>query len=611
MSKALGQWMVMLAFFCAGLAIAASPNIEALLETSPPAGAEIKQPNIVLILADDLGFTDLGSYGSEIRTPTLDNLAAEGVRFSNFHTAANCAPARAMLLTGVDNQLAGVPNIPEMLTSAQLSALDSGGALGNNVVTVATLLEEAGYRTYMAGKWHLGMAPEKRPSARGFQRTVAMMDSGADHWEQRPYMPLYDQANWFADGERFDLPEDFYSSEFLVDALMDFIVSDSNQQSPFFAYLPFMAVHMPVQAPRSFVTPYLDTYTGGWDELRQSRRERAATLGVIPKDSPMVRMSTTADWGALDEEAQAYEAKRMAVYAGMVEAMDWHLGRLIQFLKERGEYANTIFIFTSDNGTEASGPENPRVFPHNVGPRRMGYRLDYESLGEKGSFSSLSPSFASASASPLAFYKFYAGEGGMRVPLIIAGNGISNEQPIVRAFSWVTDITPTILSFAGVEPAGSRFGGREVEAVTGRSLQPVIAGEVSSVYGDADTVGYELAGNGALFQGDYKLVVNQPPVGDGRWRLFNLTEDPGEVIDLAAADPARYQRMLGGYQEYMAAHGVMTYPKGYSPLGQVLDRALRKELGKPLLVLLVTLLVLLPFWVASRLTHSSSPKSER
>jgi hypothetical protein len=147
--------------------------------------------------------------------------------------------------------------------------------------------------------------------------------------------------------------------------------------------------------------------------------------------------------------------------------------------------------------------------------------------------------------------------------------------------------------------------------VTGRSLRPVIAGEVSSVYGDADTVGYELAGNGALFQGGYKLVVNQPPVGDGRWRLFNLTEDPGEVIDLAAADPARYQRMLGGYQEYMAVHGVMTYPKGYSPLGQVLDRALRKELGKPLLALLVTLLVLLPFWVASRLNHSSSPKSER
>ena len=601
----------MLALFCAGLALAASPSSGASLETSPLTGPESKRLNIVLILADDLGFTDLGSYGSEIRTPTLDNLAAEGVRFTNFHSAANCAPARAMLLTGVDNQLAGVPNIPEMLTPEQLSRLDSGGTLGDNVVTVATLLEGAGYRTYMSGKWHLGMAPEKRPSARGFQRTVAMMDSGADHWEQRPYLPLYDQANWYADGERLDLPEDFYSSEFLVDALMDFIVSDSDQQSPFFAYLPFMAVHMPVQAPRSFVTPYLDTYAGGWDELRESRRKRAAALGVIPKDSPMVRMSTTADWSALDEEAQAYETKRMAVYAGMVEAMDWHLGRLIQFLKERDEYANTVFIFTSDNGTEASGPENPRVFPHNVGPRRMGYRLDYESLGEKGSFSSLSPSFASASASPLAFYKFYAGEGGMRVPLIIAGDAISNNQSIIRAFSWVTDITPTILSFAGVEPPGPRYGGRAIEAVTGRSLRPLLAGEVTSVYGETDTVGYELAGNGALFQGDYKLVVNQPPVGDGQWRLFNITKDPGEVIDLAAADPARYQRMLGRYQEYMAANGVMAYPEGYSPLGQVLDRALRKELGKPLLALLVTLLVLLPFWVASRLTNSHGQKSER
>jgi arylsulfatase/uncharacterized sulfatase len=241
----------------------------------------------------------------------------------------------------------------------------------------------------------------------------------------------------------------------------------------------------------------------------------------------------------------------------------------------------------------------------------MGYKLDYESLGEKGSFSSLSPSFASASASPLAFYKFYAGEGGMRVPLIIAGDAISNNQSIIRAFSWVTDITPTILSFAGVEPPGPRYGGRAIEAVTGRSLRPLLAGEVTSVYGETDTVGYELAGNGALFQGDYKLVVNQPPVGDGQWRLFNITKDPGEVIDLAAADPARYQRMLGRYHEYMAANGVMTYPEGYSPLGQVLDRALRKELGKPLLALLVTLLVLLPFWVASRLTNSHGPKSER
>ena len=172
------------------------------------------RPNIVLILADDLGYTDIAPYGSEVNTPSLSALAEQGVSFTNYHTAANCAPARAMLLTGVDSHLAGVSNIPEMLAPQQRAHANYQGVLGDDVVTVATLLEDAGYHTYMTGKWHLGMDPRKRPSRRGFARTMAMMDSGADNWEQRPYIALYDQANWFADGERFTLPEDFYSSRF-------------------------------------------------------------------------------------------------------------------------------------------------------------------------------------------------------------------------------------------------------------------------------------------------------------------------------------------------------------------------------------------------------------
>ncbi|MCH1491455.1 MAG: arylsulfatase [Luminiphilus sp.] len=566
-----------------------------------------RRPNIVLILADDLGFTDLASYGSEIQTPSLDALAAQGVRFSNYHSAANCAPARAMLLTGVDSHLAGVPNIPELLAPEQRAAATHyRGVLGHNVVTVATLLEGAGYRTYMAGKWHLGMAPEQRPIARGFQRTVAMMDSGADNWEQRPYLPLYDRANWFADGERFNLPEDFYSSEFLVDKMMAFIDADARQGAPFFAYLPFMAVHMPVQAPQEFIDHYEGAYLQGWDRLRKQRRERAAALGIIPDDVAMVRMATTDDWDALSPDDKAYQAKRMAVYAGMVEAMDAHIGRLIEFLKARGDYDNTLFIFTSDNGSEASGPADPRGFVAGIGTRRMGYSVAMDGLGLKGSFGTISPSFASASASPLAFYKFYAGEGGMRVPLIIAGAGVAAKDTITPAFAWVTDIAPTILSYAGVSAPASRYAGREVEPITGRSLRPLAASEVGSVYGANDAVGYELTGHGVLFQGDYKLVVNQGPLGDGQWRLFNIAEDPGEMIDLAATEPQQFQTMLNGYQSYILQNKVMPLPAGYTQMGQLLRNVVRKELGDMPLVLLFTALLLLPFAVIYKLNRKGS-----
>ncbi|MDF1638818.1 sulfatase-like hydrolase/transferase [Alcanivorax jadensis] len=332
--------------------IETSANVVVDTETQSPVSRA--RPNIVFILADDLGYTDIASYGSEVNTPTLTALAEQGVSFTNYHTAANCAPARAMLLTGVDSHLAGVPNIPEMLAPEQRKHANYQGVLGDDVVTVATLLEDAGYHTYMAGKWHLGMEPDKRPSRRGFQRTMAMMDSGADNWEQRPYLALYDQANWFADGERFTLPEDFYSSRFLVDKMIEFIDSNLQGQNfqntsakegkPFFAYLPFMAVHSPVQAPKEFIDRYMGVYDSGWDALRQQRKERAEALGIVPKNMPMVRMKTTEDWDALSEDDRRYQAKRMAVYAGMIEAMDFHLGRLIEFLKERGQYDNTIFI---------------------------------------------------------------------------------------------------------------------------------------------------------------------------------------------------------------------------------------------------------------------------
>ncbi|MDG1233793.1 MAG: arylsulfatase [Pseudomonadales bacterium] len=557
-------------------------------------------PNIVLILADDLGFTDIAPYGSEISTPTLTALANEGIQFTNYHTAASCAPSRAMLLTGVDNHRSGVANIPESIPPEQSSFDAYQGVLGSNVVTVASLLEDSGYHTYMAGKWHLGKERHQLPSRRGFERTVAMADTGADNWEQKPYIPIYKKANWFADGEEMELPKDFYSSRFLIDKTIEFIDSNSEDGQPFFAYVPFQAVHIPVQAPQEFIDQYMGVYDSGWEQLRQDRLTKALELGVVAQGTAMVEMSTTQDWDMLPDDRKRYEAKRMAVYGGMVAAMDFRIGRLIDHLKATGQYDNTLFVFTSDNGTEVSGNPDPGNARARVLMGAQGYTSEYETLGLKGSFNSISPSFASASASPLAFYKFYAGEGGLRVPLIIAGQSIRNKGEMNHALSHVTDITPTILSIAGVKAPAGRFAGRPIEAMIGRDLMPLIRGDVERVYAEDETIGYEVGGNAALFRGDHKIVMNRGPVGDRRWHLYNIVSDPGETEDLADAMPERMQLMSRAYEQYVLENGVLPVPVGYQQVSQVGINGLRELYGRQMLVLLVSMLILVIFLIVAR-----------
>jgi arylsulfatase A-like enzyme len=560
------------------------------------AHAEAARPNIVLILADDLGFSDIGAYGSEIQTPSLDALAASGMSFTNYHTAASCAPTRAMLLTGVDSHKNGVPNIPESIPPEHQAHDNYRGVLSRNVVTVASLLQDAGYHTYMAGKWHLGKAPDELPYRRGFSRTITMADTGADNWEQKPYIPIYKKANWFADGEETTLPNDFYSSEFLVNKTIEFIDSNSDSQ-PFFAYIPFQAVHIPVQAPQEFTAKYINTYNDGWNALREQRQKRSKELGIIPADSEMQTMSSTHDWDSLSDDEKRFHAKRMAVYAGMVDAMDHHIGRLVDHLKATGRYDNTIFIFSSDNGSEATGGDNPRSLLSRLGLKMQGYRNDYETLGTKGSFNTIGPSFASAAASPLAFYKFYAGEGGMRVPLIIAGKPISDKAKLSNAFTFVTDITPTILELTSTPAPTEFYGGRRIAPMIGRSLAALSREQVAQVYTETDYIGYELGGNAALFQGPYKIVKNRGPVGDSEWHLFNIVDDPGETNDLREAMPDKMTNMLEHYHQYAAENGVLEVPANFNGTVQVAINGIRDRFGKQLLVLLLTSIICSVFYI--------------
>jgi arylsulfatase A-like enzyme len=312
-------------------------------------------------------------------------------------------------------------------------------------------------------------------------------------------------------------------------------------------------------------------------------------------------MNTTADWDALTDAEKRYKAKSMAVYAGMIEAMDFHIGRLINHLKATGEFNNTLFVFTSDNGAEPSDLFDTDDSP--VGARymrnwleRTGYSTQYATLGEKSSYNLIGPSFASAAVSPLSFYKFFNGEGGMRVPLIIAGPASNPEQTIAgqertkhkisNAFTFVTDLVPTMLGMANAEPMPS---------AEGISLIPIMTGEVDRVRDDTDTVGFELGGNMAFFQSDYKLISNRGPVGDNEWHLYNIQQDPTESHDLREVLPARFTNMKAGYAQYALDNGVLEMPEAYDQRRQVAVNATRKTLKKlaPFILLGAGIIVLL------------------
>jgi len=532
--------------------------------TALPTASAQKQPNIVLILADDLGFTDISPFGGEIDTPNIAELARSGLSFTNYHTAGSCAPARAMLLTGVDSHRNGVPNIPEALPPEQQQHENYLGVLNDKVVTLATMLQAAGYHTYMTGKWHLGHTPELLPSARGFDRTIAMADTGADNWEQRPYLPIYEQANWYADGQRHTLPDDFYSSEYFIDKTIEFIDGNAADDEPFLAYIPFQAVHMPVQAPREFSDKYKGVYDEGWAVMRAKRHRAAIAAGVVPATSEAVITPGTLEWDSLTAEQKIHHARRMEVYAGMVDAMDMHIGRLMNYLKEIDEFDNTLFIFTSDNGAEGSNLVN--VEGESMLANwfdRVGYNSDLETLGEAGSFNAIGSNNATIAASPLAYYKFYASEGGLRVPLVVSGPGIDRRDEMTDEFVFVTDLMPTLLSLAGVEQHAGEWGGKTIEAIIGTDFSSFLRSEASSIHTESEAIGYELGGNRALFKGDYKIVFNRSATDDQNWHLFNIRTDPGEAHDLANEEPERFAEMLADYEEYASSNNVLPMPEGY------------------------------------------------
>ena len=526
-----------------------------------------EKPNFVLILVDDAALQDFGCYGGEANTPNINMLADSGMIFTNYHASPMCAPSRAMLLTGHDSHQTGVPNLP-IFTPPEIAQIPGyEGILNNNVLTVATRLKNAGYNTYTTGKWHLGHTEETLPTKRGFDRSYILDASGADNYEHRPYLPTQAaKPPWYKDGQRIELPQDFYSSKNLVNEMIAFMDETEDQDKPFFAYLAFQAVHIPVQAPKEYTEKYIDTYSIGWDAIKKRRFENAKKIGIIPQDAQMgTRPYGLEKWSELPEEEQKYAAKAMAVNAGMLESMDFHIGRYIEYLKEKRKFDNTIFIVTSDNGPEASSVGDVAIMK--LWLKYAGYHQDFDRLGEKGSYNYIGPEFASAAAGPSSFFKFYAGEGGLRVPLIFSGPGIPNRSKST-AFSFITDVTPTILALAGIQKPEEAPAG----PMTGKDLSPILSQKTENAYSHDEAIGMEAASHCALFKGDYKIIRNGKTYGDGSWRLYNLKNDPGEMIDLKKEMPTLFAEMINEYHQYTERYNIVEMGFNYEPLKEVQNK---------------------------------------
>jgi len=548
-----------------------------------------KRPNILIVLADDMGYGDIGAFGSEIKTPNIDKLASQGMSFSNYHVGAACAPTRTMLMTGVDNHMAGMGNMLEIQADNQFGKPGYEGHLNDKVVTLATRLRDAGYHTYMAGKWHLGKSATTIPHAKGFERSFALMESGADNFVDMPYSAMYEKVHYFEDDKAVTLPtENYFSTDHYTKKMIDYIGSNKEDDKPFFAYVAYQAVHYPLQAPKKDIDKYKGMYDEGWHAIRKARLEKQKKLGITSKEAVLNTNydATSAPywkipaWDSLSEEEKRFSARSMEVYAGMADNMDQNIGKLFAYLKEIGEYENTLIIFLSDNGADPSKqPFFPGFRPwykeHYEYTYIEDYKGDFSNMGQKGTFVDYGPGWAAASNTPNSYYKTFSTEGGLRVPFIASFPGMIPQGKKSATFAYIKDLAPTILEFAGVKYKGETYNGKAINPISGTSMLATLKGESDKVHPETETIGYELAGSSAIFKGKYKMVMNPPPKGTGEWELYDIEADPAEMQNLATEMPELVTELKAAYKLYEKENGVVPVPEGYDPQVQAIKNAKR------------------------------------
>ena len=504
------------------------------------------RPNIIVILSDDMGYSDIGCYGGEVETPNLDALAQNGLRFTQFYNGARCCPTRASLMTGCYPHQVGIghmTNTPNNFTQHDLGIPEYRGFLNNNGVTIAEVLKEAGYATLMTGKWHLGISEKSKwPLQRGFDKFYGIIPGASNFFK-----PEYPRGITYMNDTISVTDEDYYTTDAFTDYAIQFIdeSKQENSEKPFFLYLAYTAPHWPLNAPQEVVEKYKGKYAEGWTKLRETRFAQMKEMGIIDKDWKLSDQDSR-EWDSLSDEKKKEMDTRRAIYSAMVDQMDQNIGKLVTHLKKQGKLDNTLIIFLNDNGACAEGGEL------GGGPR--------EQLETKeGYFLTYGGAWANASNTPYREYKHWVHEGGIGTPFIVHWpNTIPKENhgKLISEYGFLPDIMATCIDVANATYP-EEYNGNIIVPNSGKSLVPLFKGENKRIH--TEPIFWEHEGNKAVRLGKYKLVSKWSKKAETKWELYDMETDRTEQHNLAAQLPEKVSKMVTMYDEWATANKVLPW----------------------------------------------------
>ncbi len=518
---------------------------------APDAPVAPKGPNILLLVADDLGYADLGCYGGDIDTPNLDALAASGIRFTRFHTAPMCAPTRAMLLSGQYNHIAGMGR-----QNLQAPVFGYEGRLTGRVIPLPALLRQAGYHTWMAGKWHLGNAPGEGPQDKGFEKSFVLLEGVGNHYNGQGIF-ANGASHYEEDGKPVAWPAGRYSTNVYTDKLIGYMDGQAADGRPFFAYAAFTAPHWPLQVAPTHWKKYEGRYNDGYEALRAQRLQSLKEAGMIPAGAalppahPSVR-----PWASLSPEEQQVEARKMELYAGMVDNLDANIGRLLDHLKATGQYEHTLIIFMSDNGAAGEDYFNEASIRPHISPH---YDNRYENMGTASSMVSYGAAWAEAGTAPFRYFKEFTTNGGIIAPMILAGAMVERKNTLCPDLVTVMDLAPTLYDAAGVHYP-ERWETHPVYPMKGRSFLSYARGKQSLAHPPDYAFGLEHTGYTMFRKGDWKITTGLPPFEGENFELYDLSRDLAEQHDLREKQPAKFRELLEEWRQY-ARENQLQFPR--------------------------------------------------